>query len=89
MFGMLLGQGVTGGMMNDPYEHGRATASIARKVLAGTPADGEQRWQRVLDDERSNHEGRTMSTDTTTAPVAAAPKQVATDIHDVGKIFLA
>jgi signal transduction histidine kinase/ActR/RegA family two-component response regulator len=39
MFGMLLGQGVTGGMMNDPYEHGRATASMARKVLAGTPAD--------------------------------------------------
>jgi signal transduction histidine kinase/ActR/RegA family two-component response regulator len=39
MFGMLLGQGVTGGMMNDPYQHGRATASMARKVLAGTPAD--------------------------------------------------
>jgi signal transduction histidine kinase/CheY-like chemotaxis protein len=39
MFGMLLGQGVTGGMMNDPYEHGRATASMARKVLSGTPAD--------------------------------------------------
>lgn len=39
MFGMLLGQGVTGGMMNEPYQHGRATASIARKVLAGTSAD--------------------------------------------------
>jgi signal transduction histidine kinase/CheY-like chemotaxis protein len=39
MFGMLLGEGVTGGMMNDPYEHGRATAVMARRVLAGTPAD--------------------------------------------------
>ena len=39
MFGMLLGDGVVGGMMNDPYEHGRATAVIARQVLAGTPAD--------------------------------------------------
>ena len=39
MFGMLLGQGVTGGMMSDPYQHGRATAAVARRVLAGTPAD--------------------------------------------------
>jgi signal transduction histidine kinase/CheY-like chemotaxis protein len=39
MFGMLLGQGVTGGMMNDPYDHGRATARIARRVLAGERAD--------------------------------------------------
>jgi signal transduction histidine kinase/CheY-like chemotaxis protein len=39
MFGMLLGQGVTGGRMNDPYEHGRATAVMARRVLAGTRAD--------------------------------------------------
>jgi signal transduction histidine kinase/CheY-like chemotaxis protein len=39
MFGMLLGRGVTGGMMNDSYQHGRATAAVARRVLAGTPAD--------------------------------------------------
>lgn len=39
MFGMLIGQGVTGGMMNDPYQHGRATANVARKVLSGTRAD--------------------------------------------------
>jgi signal transduction histidine kinase/ActR/RegA family two-component response regulator len=39
MFGMLLGQGVTGGAMNDPHEHGRAAAAMARRVLAGTPAD--------------------------------------------------
>lgn len=39
MFGMLIGEGVTGGMMNDPYQHGRATANMARKVLAGTPVD--------------------------------------------------
>jgi len=39
MFSMLLGQGVIGGAMNDPYEHGRATAAMARRVLAGTPAD--------------------------------------------------
>jgi hypothetical protein len=30
MFGMLLGQGVVGGMMNDPYQHGRATAGVRR-----------------------------------------------------------
>jgi signal transduction histidine kinase/CheY-like chemotaxis protein len=39
MFGMLLGQGVTGGAMNDPHEHGRAAAVMARRVLDGTPAD--------------------------------------------------
>jgi signal transduction histidine kinase len=39
MFGMLLGQGVTGGEMNDPHEHGRAAAVMARRVLDGTPAD--------------------------------------------------
>jgi signal transduction histidine kinase len=39
MFGMLLGEGVTGGEMNDPYEHGRAAAVMARQVLDGTPAD--------------------------------------------------
>ena len=39
MFGMLLGQGVVGGMMSDPYQHGRATAAVARRVLAGTPID--------------------------------------------------
>jgi signal transduction histidine kinase/CheY-like chemotaxis protein/ABC-type uncharacterized transport system substrate-binding protein len=39
MFGMLLGQGVVGGMMSDPYQHGRATAAMARRVLAGTPID--------------------------------------------------
>jgi two-component system cell cycle sensor histidine kinase/response regulator CckA len=39
MFGMLLGQGVTGGMMNDPHDHGRAAAVMARRVLDGTPAD--------------------------------------------------
>jgi signal transduction histidine kinase/CheY-like chemotaxis protein len=39
MFSMLLGQGVIGGMMNDPYQHGRATAAVARRILAGTPAD--------------------------------------------------
>jgi signal transduction histidine kinase/ActR/RegA family two-component response regulator len=39
MFGMLLGQGVTGGVMNDPHDHGRAAAVLARRVLDGTPAD--------------------------------------------------
>jgi signal transduction histidine kinase/CheY-like chemotaxis protein len=39
MFSMLLGQGVIGGRMNDPYEHGRAAAAMAGRVLAGTPAD--------------------------------------------------
>lgn len=39
MFGMLLGQGVTGGMMNDAYEHGKATAGMAKRVLSGTNID--------------------------------------------------
>jgi signal transduction histidine kinase/CheY-like chemotaxis protein/ABC-type uncharacterized transport system substrate-binding protein len=39
LFSMLLGKGVVGGMMNDPYQHGRATAAVARRVLAGSPAD--------------------------------------------------
>jgi signal transduction histidine kinase/CheY-like chemotaxis protein len=39
MFGMLLGQGITGGEMNDPHQHGRAAAVMARRVLDGTPAD--------------------------------------------------
>lgn len=39
MFGMLLGQGVVGGMMSDPYQHGRATAAMAHRVLDGTPVD--------------------------------------------------
>jgi two-component system cell cycle sensor histidine kinase/response regulator CckA len=39
LFGMLLGKGVVGGMMNDPYEHGRAAAAMARRVLEGERAD--------------------------------------------------
>jgi len=39
MFGMLLGQGVTGGMMNDAHEHGKAAAAMALRVLQGTPID--------------------------------------------------
>lgn len=41
MFGMwgslLLGQGVVGGLMNNPYNHGRHATMIAQQVLAGIP----------------------------------------------------
>jgi signal transduction histidine kinase/ABC-type uncharacterized transport system substrate-binding protein len=40
MFGMLIGSGVVGGLMNDPEQHGRAAAAMARRVLAGEPIDG-------------------------------------------------
>jgi signal transduction histidine kinase len=39
MFGMLIGSGVVGGLMNDPEQHGRAAAAMARRVLAGEPID--------------------------------------------------
>lgn len=34
---LMIGHGVLGGVMNDPYQHGYATAQLARQVLAGTP----------------------------------------------------
>jgi signal transduction histidine kinase/CheY-like chemotaxis protein len=39
MWGMLLGLGVTGGNMNDPYQHGRQAATLVRRVLAGERVD--------------------------------------------------
>jgi diguanylate cyclase (GGDEF)-like protein len=36
---IMIGNGVIGGMMNDPYEHGFNTASIALKIIDGTPID--------------------------------------------------
>lgn len=34
---LMIGHGVLGGVMNNPYQHGYATAQLARQVLAGTP----------------------------------------------------
>ncbi|NUP07015.1 MAG: GAF domain-containing protein [Polyangiaceae bacterium] len=39
MFGMVLGDGVVGGAMNDPLEHGSDAAALVRRILEGTPAD--------------------------------------------------
>ncbi|MDF2446673.1 MAG: hypothetical protein K0S46_1909 [Moraxellaceae bacterium] len=39
MWGSMIGSGVTGGLMNDLYEHGRQAAQVALRVLAGTPAE--------------------------------------------------
>ncbi|NMS92059.1 hypothetical protein HGQ85_19460, partial [Clostridioides difficile] len=35
----MLGHGVTGGIMNDLRRHGEEAAHLARRILAGTPAD--------------------------------------------------
>ena len=35
--GLMIGHGVLGGRMNDPYQHGRSMASIARRVWRGEP----------------------------------------------------
>lgn len=35
--GLMLGTGIVGGMMNNPYQHGRSAASMAQQILAGTP----------------------------------------------------
>lgn len=34
---LLIGNGVVGGMMNDPYEHGFNTGKMALEILSGTP----------------------------------------------------
>jgi signal transduction histidine kinase/ActR/RegA family two-component response regulator len=39
MWGSMIGRGVTGGLMNDLYEHGRQAAQVALRVLAGTPPE--------------------------------------------------
>ncbi|WP_116473143.1 GGDEF domain-containing protein [Zobellella maritima] len=35
--GLMLGTGIVGGLMNDPYTHGRKATMIAQQILAGTP----------------------------------------------------
>ena len=37
--GLLIGNGVMGGMMNDPYEHGGAAARMAGEILGGARVD--------------------------------------------------
>ena len=37
--GMMLGNGLTGGLVNDPFEHGQQAGFMALAVLAGTSAD--------------------------------------------------
>jgi diguanylate cyclase (GGDEF)-like protein len=34
---LMIGRGVVGGMMNDPYEHGFNTGKMALEILSGTP----------------------------------------------------
>ncbi|MER2490587.1 ABC transporter substrate binding protein [Catenovulum sediminis] len=34
---IMIGQGVIGGLMNNPFEHGKALANMAKRVLSGTP----------------------------------------------------
>ncbi len=38
--GIMVGNGVVGGLMNDPFEHGQQAGFLALTVLAGTDAVG-------------------------------------------------
>jgi signal transduction histidine kinase/ActR/RegA family two-component response regulator/ABC-type uncharacterized transport system substrate-binding protein len=37
--GLMIGNGVVGGLMNNPYQHGHAAAEVAWRILSGTPAE--------------------------------------------------
>lgn len=37
MWGIALGNGIVGGYVNDPYQHGQELGTLATKVLGGTP----------------------------------------------------